>query len=385
MLSFSKSAIRTLIGYCESVSDTSSPAEILPMLVDAVITQGGADAAAAFKVNGQAELQQVVAQNLCDAAMEVKVELATIGDELAKSLLDASGGVFANAHTFPFINDGQLFGALVVLFKPTTALSESQFSILEQLVHFAAIALRKADQYANLQKAYCDLQTSQELLFRTGKLRALGEMSAGISHDLKNILSPLRIYVKVLNRVKDDPEAIADVAKRLDMSLKRGVDVVDRLRDFSRQAPEQQEAQVADLNHLVREAVEIARPRLSGIGLITELGNPGSVRINVSDFVAAVVNLIFNAIEAMQSRGTIWVRSGEASNGGWVQIVDSGPGIAPEIRERILEPFFTTKGKEGTGLGLSMVYAFTQRYQGKLSIDSEPGSGMTFTMWFPSA
>jgi len=142
---------------------------------------------------------------------------------------------------------------------------------------------------------------------------------------------------------------------------------------------------VADLNHLVREAVEIARPRLSGIGLITELGNPGSVRINVSDFVAAVVNLIFNAIEAMQSRGTIWVRSGEASNGGWVQIVDSGPGIAPEIRERILEPFFTTKGKEGTGLGLSMVYAFTQRYQGKLSIDSEPGSGMTFTMWFPSA
>jgi len=228
MLSFSKSAIRTLIGYCESVSDTSSPAEILPMLVDAVITQGGADAAAAFKVNGQAELQQVVAQNLCDAAMEVKVELATIGDELAKSLLDASGGVFANAHTFPFINDGQLFGALVVLFKPTTALSESQFSILEQLVHFAAIALRKADQYANLQKAYCDLQTSQELLFRTGKLRALGEMSAGISHDLKNILSPLRIYVKVLNRVKDDPEAIADVAKRLDMSLKRGVDVVDR-------------------------------------------------------------------------------------------------------------------------------------------------------------
>ena len=385
MLSFSKSAIRALIDYSELVSDTSSPVDVLPVLVDAVITQGGVDAAAAFIVNEQAELQQVVARNLPDAALGMKVESATIGDELAKSLLDASGGVFADAHTFPFINDGQLFGALVVLFKPATALSESEFTLLEQLVHFAAIALRKADQYARLKKAYYDFQASQELLFRTGKLRALGEMSAGISHDLKNILSPLCTYVDVMMRVKHDPEAIEEIARNLDVSLKRGIDIVDRLRDFSRQSPEHQAAESVNLNDLLREAVEISRPRLAGIELILEIGNPPSVRIGVSDFVAAVVNLIFNAIDAMQSRGTIWVRSGESFNGGWIQIADSGPGIPPEIRNRILEPFFTTKGKEGTGLGLSMVYAFTQRYQGRLSVDSEPGRGATFTMWFPTS
>lgn len=384
-LSFSKSAMRALAEFSRSISDTISSADIFPYLVDAVVTQGDVDGAAAFVVNEQAELHPVAALNLSDTMLATKVELATIGDELAKSLLDASSGAFSDAHTFPFISDGQLFGALVVFFKTGNALSESEFALLEQLVHFAAIALRKADQYAKLERAFSDLGASQDLLFRTQKLRALGEMSAGISHDLKNLLAPLCTYVYALKRVKHDPERVAEIAERLDSSLRRGIDTVDRLRDFSRQSPERQGAEVVDLNHLLREAVEISRPRLAEIELKLELGNPPEVRIASSDFVSAVVNLIFNAIDAMPSRGRLCIRSGESSNGGWIQVADSGPGIPPEIKSRILEPFFTTKGEEGTGLGLSMVYAFTQRHHGNVAIDSELGKGATFTLWFPAA
>lgn len=385
MLAFSKSAIRALVEFSQLVSDTNSPIDILPMLVDAVVAQGGVDGAAAFAIDERAELHQVAARNLPASMTDITVDAAAIGDELASSLLAAGDGAFASAHTFPFITDGQLFGALVVCFGPETELGESEFAFLEQLVHYAALALRKANQYAMLEKAYDELQASQELLMRTEKLRALGQMSAGISHDLKNLLTPLTTYVDVLKRVKNDPDTIVEIAERLEASLKRGVDTVDRLRDFSRQSPEQQGVEPVNLDHLVREALEISRPRLNGIEVRLELGAPPAVRIAPSDCVSAVVNLIFNAIDAMQSHGTLHIRSGASEQGGWIQVADSGPGIPAEIKSRILEPFFTTKGKEGTGLGLSMVYAFTRRYQGNFTIDSEPGRGATFTLSFPAA
>jgi signal transduction histidine kinase len=85
----------------------------------------------------------------------------------------------------------------------------------------------------------------------------------------------------------------------------------------------------------------------------------------------------------VQGKGTITIRTGVADGGAFVEVEDDGPGIAPEIKGRIVEPFFTTKGDHGTGLGVSLVYAFTQRYGGRLEIESELGKGARFRMWFP--
>src|SRR5262249_61700185 len=103
-----------------------------------------------------------------------------------------------------------------------------------------------------------------------------------------------------------------------------------------------------------------------------------------ADCVTAIVNLIFNAVDALDGKGTITVVTGEADAGAWVEVRDNGPGIPPEIKDRILEPLFTTKGDRGTGLGVPIVYAFTQRHGGRLEIESEPGQGATFRMWFPA-
>ena len=127
-----------------------------------------------------------------------------------------------------------------------------------------------------------------------------------------------------------------------------------------------------------------SRPRLSGIQLVLQLGSLPLTLIRPADCVTALVNLLFNAVDALQGKGRITVLTGTADGGAWVQVADNGPGIPPEIRSRILEPLFTTKGNLGTGLGVSTVYAFTQRHDGRLEIESEPGHGASFKMWFPA-
>jgi signal transduction histidine kinase len=100
--------------------------------------------------------------------------------------------------------------------------------------------------------------------------------------------------------------------------------------------------------------------------------------------MTAIVNLLLNAADALHGKGTITVTTGSSAAGAWIEIKDNGPGIPADIKNRILEPFFTTKGDAGTGLGMSIVYAFTQRYGGRLEIESEPGQGARFRMWFPA-
>jgi signal transduction histidine kinase len=96
------------------------------------------------------------------------------------------------------------------------------------------------------------------------------------------------------------------------------------------------------------------------------------------------VNLLLNSADALAGAGSITVTTGFSSGGAWIEVADNGPGIPAEIRNRIPEPFFTTKGEMGTGLGLSIIYAFTQRHGGRLDIESEPGHGAKFRMWFPA-
>jgi signal transduction histidine kinase len=103
-----------------------------------------------------------------------------------------------------------------------------------------------------------------------------------------------------------------------------------------------------------------------------------------SELVTAVVNLIFNSIEAMPGGGAVTLRTGAANDGGWIEIADTGPGMSPEIQQRIFEPFFTTK-EQGTGLGLAMVYAFVHRHRGELTVDSIVGQGTRIRLWFPAA
>ena len=106
--------------------------------------------------------------------------------------------------------------------------------------------------------------------------------------------------------------------------------------------------------------------------------------MRASEAVSAIVNLIVNATDAMPTGGVITVRTGAETGGGWIDVIDDGPGMPPEVESRVFEPFFTTK-PEGTGLGLAIVYAFVQRHQGKIQLETAPGRGTRIRLWFLAA
>jgi signal transduction histidine kinase len=286
---------------------------------------------------------------------------------------------------------GSLFGAIVLFFTETVP-RDGAVMMARAMVDITATELDKEQQGAALRRSNDELHASREMLMRTERLRALGEMSAGISHDLVNILNPLGLHLELLRRSlgrsgAGGADALEAVAEMRGM-IKRGVETVARLRDFSRQAPEAPTEMVA-LDAVAHEAIELARPSIASrtraheIQMVAELGAPPSVRARSSEMMTNILNLLVNAVDAMVDGGTITVRTGEADGGAWVAVADDGPGIPEALQRRVFEPFFTTKGNSGTGLGLSMVYACVQRHGGKLTLDSAPGHGTRFTLWFP--
>jgi signal transduction histidine kinase len=284
----------------------------------------------------------------------------------------------------PLISDAGLFGALVVLYSASAPPDPANWIFVEGLTELTAISLSKTYQHQKLQRAYDDLRQSQEVLIRTEKSRALGQMSAGIAHDLKNLLNPLFLYTDELRDAAGNRDEVLEISGRVDRILTRGLETVERLRDFSRQSSEEIEAVPTDLIAMVREAIEISKPRLAKIELCVELTASAVASVRPADCITAVVNLLLNAADALQGKGKITITTGSSAGGAWIEVMDNGPGMTAEIKSRILEPFFTTKGHSGTGLGIPIVYAFIQRYGGRLEIESEPGQGARFRMWFPA-
>jgi signal transduction histidine kinase len=183
-------------------------------------------------------------------------------------------------------------------------------------------------------------------------------------------------------------DAVNHTLGEMKQVLTRGVETIERLRDYSRQAPEARASDV-DLNHLVREASEIAKPRMAARGVVSrmkfDLGEPPKVPGKPGEIVSALVNLIVNAIDAMPKGGTVTLKTGASEDGAWVVIADDGPGMSKDVEERVFDPFFTTKGEEGTGLGLAMVFASMQRHGGSVTLETAPGKGAAFTLKFPRA
>jgi signal transduction histidine kinase len=379
-------AIATLTRFSRTLSTATDPAEMLQLLARASVEQLGGTGAVVLQV-GEEGIARVAAHADISFPDDFSANVDEIGPELGWRLIEAAGEPFEQAHTFPLVSDGDLFGALVVLFKEGT-LAEMDLHLAAGLVDLAAAMLGKAHQYIGLNRAHAELKVAHEALARTEKLRALGEMAAGISHDLKNILAPMSMQVDRLERAPQDVERVKRVAQSLKRVVKRGVDTVERLVAFSRRSPAKGAAELVDVNALMTEAIDLVRHRPGFLGATVQidLGHPPQVMLVSSELVTALVNIIVNAFEALPSKGgSVAFRTGASAHGAWMQVQDTGSGIPDEVRRRLFEPFFTTKGMNGTGLGLSMVYAFVQRYAGHIDVQSASGQGTTITLTFPSA
>lgn len=228
----------------------------------------------------------------------------------------------------------------------------------------------------------------QAAAMRAEKMQALGQMAAGVAHDLRNIRNPLVLDLELLRRRLPPDSRADDVVARMAAVLARGNQTIDLLRDLGRHAPEgETRVGEADLGAIAHEAVTLCRSGpVAGRRTVTVdeslIEGPLCVQVSAPELLAAVVNLIVNAVDAVADGGHITLRTGCSDELGWIEVEDDGVGMPPEVEARAFEPFFTTKGERGTGLGLAMVYATTARSGGSARLRTAVGQGTTVTLSF---
>jgi signal transduction histidine kinase len=273
-------------------------------------------------------------------------------------------------------------------------LIENRFLHQEMQRQNAMLEQQVLERTARLEATLTELRSTQEQVVKQERLRALGMMAGGIAHDFNNALTMMLGYGELLLpwlRQQDSPRETAYLDHMIE-AAKDAATVVSRLRDFYRPAENNEIRVPVDLNGVVERVVSLTSPKWKGkcnaqgvqIDVRTNLQDIPYVLGNASELREVLTNLIFNSVDAMPSGGSITVSTQQVSDGVVVSVTDTGSGMTESEREQCLEPFFTTKGEGGTGLGLSVVYGIVQRHGGKIDIASQVGVGTTFSVQLPA-
>jgi PAS domain S-box-containing protein len=295
----------------------------------------------------------------------------------------------------PLLVESKVFGVLIAARRKGHGFSSADCEFLRQLSEHVALAANQAETHGALQRAYDDLRQTQQAILQQERLRALGEMASGIAHDINNALSPVALYTDILlEREQQLSTAGRDYLQIIQRAIADVAQTVARMREFYRPNEPQLALAPIQMNRLVEQVIDLTRARWSDIpqqrGVVIELKRelppelPGLMGVE-SEIREALTNLVFNAIDAMPDGGLMTLRTGIVPDetGIYVEVCDSGVGMDEDTRRRCLEPFFTTKGERGTGLGLAMVYGMVQRHGADLDIGSTAGKGTTVRLSFP--
>ena len=320
-----------------------------------LIRTGGRDAAAALRTTLRPEDEALLAQAAGPRRLmhSVSVPLTTQGGETVGVLT-----VGSNQADF----------------------SDDDVTLIEGVASQLAVALDNVRLYEQVRTqadeltfALESLKHAQVQVVQQERLRALGQMSAGIAHDFNNALAPVIGFSELLLAV---PAALNDTAKTrhyLELIHTGATDaacVVRRLREFYRPHDPGDALLPVDLRTVVQETVALTRPKWKDqaqalgrdIEVVTELDPVPAITGDTASLREALTNVLFNAVDALPAGGTIMVRTRLVHDVVLVEVADDGVGMPEDIRQRCMEPFFSTKGQHGTGLGLAMVHGIVERH-----------------------
>jgi signal transduction histidine kinase/CheY-like chemotaxis protein len=258
--------------------------------------------------------------------------------------------------------------------ETSTAQAEQARRHVEELSHYIAEQERIREQYAQIEK-----------------LSALGELASGVAHDFNNTLAGILGRAQLLMRTKD-PEKLRRGLEIIVRAAEDGANTVKRIQDFARQRRDH-DFQPVSVEQLLLDVREITRPRwkdratVVGVHIMFDL----RMRSNATVFGAGselrevLVNMVFNAVDAMPGGGRLRLTSDEEDGHVLLSVSDTGMGMTSEVCAKVFDPFFTTKGKAGMGLGLSVSYGIIRRHEGSVEVESEVGRGTTFRIKLPVA
>ncbi|TWA57847.1 two-component system NtrC family sensor kinase [Azospirillum baldaniorum] len=253
------------------------------------------------------------------------------------------------------------------------------------------VALRTAA----LEEANATLRRAQQQLVMNEKLTAIGELTAGVAHEINNPVAVIQGNLDLLREVLGDGiEPVRQEVRLIDEQTRRIHAIVTKLLQFARPGDFAGYAEPTDVNGVLSDCLVLTRHNLNRARVVVTLETRagGPVEMNRGELQQVLINLIVNAMQAMPEGGRLTLDSrdigpderlpgAEPFEGVLVGVEDTGHGIAAGDLARIFDPFFTTKKQTGTGLGLSISYAIVQRYGGRITVESVPGRGTRFTLW----
>jgi len=295
----------------------------------------------------------------------------------------------------PLLVESKVFGALISARKGAHDFSSGECEFLRQLSEHVALAAHQTQLYEALHQAYDNLRQTQQAVMQQERLRVLGQMASGIAHDINNAISPVALYTESL--LENEPGLSArarDYLETIQHAIEDVAQTVSRMKEFYRQPEPLLTLMPVHLNSLIRQVIDLSRARWNDIpqqrGIVITMEKelapdlPAILGVE-SEIREALINLIFNAVDAMPEGGKLTLRTKVSSRSDLVsvEVSDTGVGMSEETRRRCFEPFFTTKGERGTGLGLAMVHGIARRNNSDIEIESAPGRGTTVRLVFP--
>lgn len=251
------------------------------------------------------------------------------------------------------------------------------------------------ERTAQLETAVAELKEVRHQVIQQERLRALGTMASGIAHDFNNALTVIKGYSDLYLQ-KGDRCDIREMRRGLATirtAAGDATEIVRRLREFYRPfTPGEEDRGPVNMNSLVEDAIQLSLPKwkiaaqANGvfINLRKEFGTVPIVAASAPELREVLMNLIFNAVDAMPKGGQLTLRTGTDDGCIFFEVEDTGEGMSEATRLQCLEPFFTTKGEMGTGLGLAISYGIVQRHDGNIEIESDPGRGTRIRILLPA-
>jgi signal transduction histidine kinase/DNA-binding response OmpR family regulator len=284
-----------------------------------------------------------------------------------------------NTHVIraPIVLEGSTIGAVeLVRDQQYGAVTEFESELIRMVLDYLGMAVKNSQLRAQL--------------LQSEKLRALGEMAAGVAHNFKNILTTILGHTQLLLEDLEGEATVHDSLYTIEKAALDAVQVVQRIQTFvkSRAAAA---CQRTDLPLLLKEVLDATRPvwkeqverqgRHIAVAFDPEPVPP--VPCRAAELREVVTNLILNAIDAMPTGGRLAIRTYQCGRRACIAVADTGTGMTEEVRRRIFNPFFTTKTDKGTGLGLSVSHALIKGHGGEIEVQSTPGQGTTFVVKLP--
>jgi signal transduction histidine kinase/putative methionine-R-sulfoxide reductase with GAF domain len=391
--------------------------EILRLVLEGVTRNLGFDRARLYLVN---EKRNVLECKMAVGIDEEKIKGMTLplnpGESIvARSIFEKQPFIIPDANQDPRVNPilKEKFNLHSLVVIPLLAKEKSLGAIaadhvepgrnitketLESVMMFAqqaGLAIHNAFMYQELktfsqqmeekiQKTTADLRKTEAWLIRSEKLAALGQLAAGIAHEIRNPLTSINILIHSLTENLPSENIHWEDLKVIEEEIHRINEIVDQFLRFAKPLPPILEK--AEIIPIFEETLHLLRPQIERLRISVEkdFRSLPPITIDKEQMKQVILNLLMNAIQAMPAGSRLGLSGQVSGDDHWIQlsIQDSGIGIPPDDMNKLFDPFFSTK-EGGIGLGLSIAHRIIDQHHGKIEVESTPGKGTLFTLWLP--